>query len=476
VHYCVAACFLLYSILSWGQNLANKLDVLIDQQLPTATVGVLIKNLQTNEIIYSRNAEKLLTPASSVKLFTAAAAMYALPEDFRFITPLSRKDRHYYLTFSGSPSLTAKNLGELIANLPKHGIKKIDGDLILDSSHYPAPFYLNGNSYDDLGWGYTAPDSAVIINENKETYSLKSGKLGELVQIIPKSSQEKVKQKQFDALTLINEVKTVTKDEEQNRCSLHLDMQESNTITLSGCVAQSKNLRNIELAIPDPEFYAQQILKEALKNNEIALKGTIKKGKTPKDVQYITSLQSAVLNKMIKHMLQQSDNLYANTLVRTLGCHIAHDCSYKQGMYVLKKIIQEQTQLDPKKMELVDGEGTRYNLISPSQLVTLLTQVYQDLKLRPRLMNSLPQSGISGTLQGRFKNTVLEKKVFAKTGTMHDVSSLSGFIINPGSTSVVFSIITNGVIKSEKAKALEEKILLTVIEDYIEKTHKLSTS
>ena len=66
------------------------------------------------------------------------------------------------------------------------------------------------------------------------------------------------------------------------------------------------------------------------------------------------------------------------------------------------------------------------------------------------------------------KNTILEKKVFAKTGSMHDVSSLSGFMINPNAKSLVFSIITNGVSKSVKAKVLEEKILVTVGEYFLE--------
>ena len=67
----------------YSQTLSAKLDELIDQKLPRATVGVLIKDAQTGEVVYSRNANKLLTPASSTKLFTAAAALYHLKPNFR---------------------------------------------------------------------------------------------------------------------------------------------------------------------------------------------------------------------------------------------------------------------------------------------------------------------------------------------------------------------------------------------------------
>jgi D-alanyl-D-alanine carboxypeptidase/D-alanyl-D-alanine-endopeptidase (penicillin-binding protein 4) len=168
-------------------------------------------------------------------------------------------------------------------------------------------------------------------------------------------------------------------------------------------------------------------------------------------------------------MLQKSDNLYANNISRKLGYLLTGKGTHKEGMFAMKKIISEHTHLDMKQMELADGEGTRYNLIAAEQFVDLLTQLYQDKNLQSALLNALPQAGVSGTLQGRMKDSILNKKVFAKTGSMHDLSSLSGFIINPNAKSFVFSIISNGVGKSNaKAKALEEKILSTVDEYYLE--------
>lgn len=455
----------------YSQTLSAKLDELIDQKLPRATVGVLIKDAQTGEVVYSRNANKLLTPASSTKLFTAAAALYHLKPNFRFLTTLSQKDQNYYLTFGGSPSLTADNLTALVTNLKKNNIKIIQGNVVIDSTQYPAPFYLSGDSYDDLGWAYTAPDTAAVLNENAESYELISAQtLGMPAQIKLKLSSKANAKPPLKALTIINEVITVSKEEEKNHCSLHVELKDNNTLRLFGCMIQEKKPKTLEFAIPDPVLFVKQVTKNALQQNGIVLKGTILSGTTPADAKPIVSYQSANLFKLVKHMLQKSDNLYANSITRKLGYLVTGKGSHKEGMFAIKKIIAEHTHLDMSQMELIDGEGTRYNLISPEQFVALLTELYQDKVMQPVLLSSLPQAGVSGTLQGRMKDTILNKKVFAKTGSMHDVSSLSGFIINPNSKSFIFSIITNGVAKAEKAKVLEEKILLTVDEYYLEQS------
>lgn len=455
--------FLNHGVLA--KPLTTKIDEIIDQQLPRAIVGVLIKDIQTGEIIYSRNANKLLTPASSTKLFTAAAALYYLKPDFHFLTTLSQKGANYYLTFTGSPSLTVDNLVALLGNLKKNNVKIISGDVIIDSSQYPAPYYLNGNSYDDLGWGYTAPDTAVVLNRNAERYELISAPILEKsVQIRPKNSSKLT----INALTLINEVITVS-SKEKKYCGLNIEIKENNTLRLFGCILQDKNPKILEFAIPDPVLFVKKIVQKTLEQEGIILKGKIINGITPDDTQLIAGYQSANLFKLLKHMLQASDNLYANSITRKLGYLVLGKGTHKGGMFAMKKIISEHTHMDLKQMELVDGEGTRYNLISPEQFVSLLTELYHDKERQSILLSTLPQAGVSGTLQGRMKDTILNQKVFAKTGSMHDVSSLSGFIINPDAKSFVFSIISNGVGHSNgKAKVLEDKILLAVEEYFLE--------
>ncbi|STY29268.1 D-Ala-D-Ala carboxypeptidase [Legionella wadsworthii] len=458
---CFFAVFL-SSTIGNSQTLSEKIDELIEKKLPNSSIGILIKEADTDKIVYSRNPNKLLSPASGMKLLTAAAALYQLGPDYRFITSLTRKDQNYYIQFTGSPSFTVDNLNSLLLNLKKKNVAIINGNMIIDSSQYQPPFYPSGTSYDDLGWYYAAPDTAAILNENKVTYELTSAKeLGGPVKIRAKTLPK--------ALTLENELVTVSKEEEKNHCSMNLEIKPQNTIRLYGCMIQDKNPKLIELAIPNPLLLAQQIIKNVLNENKIKLAGKITTGITPTNSEFIASFHSQPMDRLVTHMLQESDNLYANSITKKLGYSLTRKGTHKEGAYAIKKILSEHTHLDMSQMEIVDGEGTRYNLVTPEQMVVLLSDIYHDQKMKNVFFRALPQAGATGTLKDRMKKTMLENKVYAKTGSMHDISSLSGFLINPHEKTYIFSIIINGVNKPLlKAKSLEEKILQALDEYSLE--------
>lgn len=439
-----------------AQTLSNQIDALIEQQLPNATIAVVVKDAQTGQVLYQKNANKLLAPASTMKLFTAAAALYQLGPNYHFITALSKKNQDYFITFSGDPSLTINNLTQLFLPLQQAHISTIEGNIVIDSSKYSAPYYADGLSYDDLGWYYAAPDTAVILNENAETYDIITAKsLGKPVTIRPKTKDSH--------LTLINELTTVSKEQEQLHCKFHIDIQPHNTLRLYGCVSIKDHPSTLQLAIPEPNVLAQQVIENILKNQQITLQKSFVLGQTPPDAQAISVLQSANLEQLIKHMLQTSDNIYANSLLKTLGYSLTGDGTYKQGAFAVRSILGKHTTLDLTQLLITDGAGSRYNQTTALQVVTLLSTLYANNALQQVILNALPQAGVSGTLKERMKNTILDKIVYAKTGTMHDISSLSGYIVKQNANPLVFSIIINGIhTPIYKTKALEEKILVLI--------------
>lgn len=448
------------SPLGYAQTLTDKIDALIEQQLPHATVGVLIKDAQTGQVIYQKNEDKLLSPASGMKLFTATAALYQLKPDYYFVTTLSQKGDNVYITFTGSPSLTIENLNDLLANLKKNGVTRIQGNIVLDVSRFQLPNYPNGTSYDDLGWYYSAPDSATILNENAVEYDFISAKkIGMPIQIKPKTSPQ--------GITLINEVVTVDAEQAKDHCTLNIDIQPHNTLRLFGCLAQNAEPQPMQLAVPEPILLVKQTIQDFLNKNGLILQGKIVLGRTPADAHVIARMPSENLSVLIIHMLRESDNLYANSLTKLLGYTVTGEGTYKQGTFAMRQILSQHTAIDFTQTEIADGVGTRYNLTTPEQMVILLTNLYQDKQWRPIFFNALPQAGVSGTLEDRMKKTPLEKRVWAKTGTMHDISSLSGYLMHSEHQHLIFSIIINGInTPIEVAKSLEEKILLIIEDNY----------
>ncbi|RMX21134.1 D-alanyl-D-alanine carboxypeptidase/D-alanyl-D-alanine-endopeptidase [Legionella jordanis] len=467
MRYTFFSCILILCLLSpevKSRSLSEKIDALIDQKLPSSTVGILIQDAITGETIYSKNPQTMFAPASGVKLFTATAALYQLKPDYRFSTSLFQKGDNFYIQFTGSPSFTSEKLKTLLLQLKKNNIHAIKGNIVVDSSRFKAPYHAPGESYDDLGWYYAAPDTAVIINENAIAYDfISSETLGGPVTIKEKSPSNGIK--------IINELVTVSKEEAKNHCNLNIEVNKNNTLKLFGCYAQQNGAKEMKLAVPNPPLLVKQEIRNILKENQIAFNGHIVNGEIPPDAKLLAKDVSENLSKLVSHMLQESDNVYANSLTKELAYALTKDGSYKQGVFAIKTILSQHSSLDMKQIQLADGVGTRYNLATPKQMVTLLSDIYKDKNIQPILMRALAQAGVSGTLRDRMQKTSLEKNVFAKTGSMHDISSLSGYMIRQNGSPVIFSIMINGINKPlYVAKALEEKILLAVNEEQQDKS------
>lgn len=447
----------LFNPTAYSQTLPGQIDTLIEEKLPHATVGVFIKNARTGQIIYSKNADKLLTPASSTKLFTAAAALYYLPHDYHFSTQLAQSENNYYVAFSGAPDFTIEHLLQLLSMLKDSGTKAIAGNIVLDVSCFKEPYYSRGISYDDLGWYYSAPETALILNENAVDFDFITGKkIGSSVQVLPKIPN--------NGLTIINEIISVDAETEQNHCALHVETLPNNTVRLFGCLAIRKGPVTMHLAVPDPILLAKQMIHHYLESNNIALQGQIILGKTPATAKILSNIESNDLTHLLSHMLKNSDNLYANSITRLLGYKMTGEGSTQQGAFAIKKILAAHTHLDLSQVNIADGMGTRYNLATSRQIEILLSELYQDKLLQTIILNILPQAGVSGNLKNRMQKTNLDKIAFAKTGTMHDVSSLSGYIVTPKSDPLIFSIMINGInMPISTAKGLEEEILERVV-------------
>jgi D-alanyl-D-alanine carboxypeptidase/D-alanyl-D-alanine-endopeptidase (penicillin-binding protein 4) len=432
-----------------------KLNALIQQTLPNATVGIMIQDAKTGRVLYQKNADKLLMPASNVKLFTAVAALNYFKLNQTFDTTLLQHNDNIYIKFSGDPSLTRDQFKTLITQLKQHNIQIIRGDIILDASRFKAPDYDAGISYDDLGWYYAAPVSAIILNENAEAYDFISApQLGALIQIKAKAPDA--------SLMIVNDVVTVASPEKEG-CGLHLKEQRANQWHLFGCFAKRKDPEVMQLAISKPMLVAKKDIQKTLRTLGITLKGQIKEGTVPTTANILAVQHSTSLIHLITHMLQTSDNLYADSFVKQLGYAINREGSYQQGMLALKKLLKQHTHLNMHQLELADGVGTRYNLATAEQFVVLLSDIYHNLTLYPVILKALPQAGTSGTLMSWLKQPQLEKNVFAKTGTMHDIASLSGYFVRPHASVLIFSMMINGINQPMKnVRDFEEKVLLLV--------------
>jgi D-alanyl-D-alanine carboxypeptidase/D-alanyl-D-alanine-endopeptidase (penicillin-binding protein 4) len=109
------------------------------------------------------------------------------------------------------------------------------------------------------------------------------------------------------------------------------------------------------------------------------------------------------------------------------------------------RTILEGWGVEPGALIQRDGSGlTRYDFVTPEALVTILTHVDRDPRLRQPFVASLPIAGRDGTLANRMKGTPAEGNARAKTGSMTAVRGTSGYVTSADGEPLVFSILVNG--------------------------------
>ena len=426
-------------------SLNQQIDTLITKTIPSAHPGIIVLDADSGKMLYQKNSQQYFTPASTTKLFTAAAALYQLTPNFRYTTTLHSNQQpakhtlhgNLYIKFSGDPSLTSKHLFSIIHSLKKKNIQKIAGHVILDTHAFEGPKYPEGFVLDDRQWGYGAPTTSVIINRNSLFLSIMPsttiGKPATLLLSKPQNVYFKLK----------GTPTTVTQSYAQNRCSFSLTTIKPDKINVKGCWPAGVPT-NKRVAIQYPTQYATYLIRTALQSAHITLDGRIEQGRMPKKSVVLAKHTSSKLSALVTHLLVYSDNLYANAILKTLGLFYNQKGDFLNGVLALKTTLSKHTDIDFDQMMLFDGAGMSiYNRIKPYQIAQLLYTTYHNSKIKSAFVHALAQPNHNGTLSERMHTPGLNKQVRAKTGTLKNTSSLAGYLKTANNRTLCFVIIIN---------------------------------
>lgn len=206
--------------------------------------------------------------------------------------------------------------------------------------------------------------------------------------------------------------------------------------------------------------YINMLVRRACKRYGIMLTGKLILRKAPETAAVLATHQSEPLKEIIKPLLKRSDNLYAECLFKTIGAErFGAPGTWEKGSKAVIEILQEHIGIDASRIHIVDGSGISHkNQLAPDNFTSLLCWCRSQPFFKD-FLDALPTAGRDGTLKYRMTQPGIATHIKAKTGTLSDVSSLSGYIIAHDKTPLVFSIMSNKVMgKSEQHKRLEDKI------------------
>lgn len=232
----------------------------------------------------------------------------------------------------------------------------------------------------------------------------------------------------------------------------------SNEIVLSGELLAGADTTERTPTIDNPTAFYVHVLKETLEANGIDVQGKAIDCDeidawvhAPRDHDYVelANYYSVPLSEVVQRCMKRSQNMYAETMPRVLSWHETGQGSIEAGREIIDSVFTDFG-IEPGSWAYVDGSGlTRYNYISPEVLVKILEGMYRS-DLKDIWMESLPISGVDGTLKRRMKGTAAYKKVLAKTGTISNTRGLSGYTTTASGENIVFSFLVNGHLLSSK--------------------------
>ena len=455
-------------------SLAQALEtVLSDSILNQATVGLKVVRLRDGAVLFDKNSDKLFHPASNMKLFTSAAALLHLGPNYRFVTRIAVDSAaiiadtlksNVYLLGSGNPDFSIGDLASLIEQLYSLGIRYIDGDLICDDFLFDDLRFGNGWMWDEGSSEDFAQVSALTIQDNTvRVFASPADSVGEpaRIRLLPVTSYMQV----------VNNSLTIDR---QNWQSLHNDslfkfeplkierrwQTQENIIDISGMLFKDSPEYSTLINVVDPTHYFGTLFKEACERQGIGISGAIVRGPAPAAKQVIARHVSPSLLDIVIHLNKTSDNLSAEQLLKTVGARVkGAPGTAEKGLAVIKETLAGWG-ADTTSLQFADGSGvSRYNLVSPRILISLLVNMYQNFKVRSEFIASLPIAGVDGTLSSRMRDLAAFGVVHAKTGSLNGVSTLGGYTQSRDGEVLAFSIMmSNFVAPPRLFRRIQDKI------------------
>jgi D-alanyl-D-alanine carboxypeptidase/D-alanyl-D-alanine-endopeptidase (penicillin-binding protein 4) len=460
-------------------------------------IGIKVVSLDTGRVLFEDNATKLLRPASNMKLYTVATALDRLSPDFRFTTSIYapgkpdtsgvvRGDLTVY--GRGDPSLAArfnnsdyfKAINDLADKIVAAGVKRVEGDLVGDEGYFTGPQYGSGWEWEDLTWYFGAEVSSLTVNDNALDLFVKPGSAVGRPAVITTGPPDPL-------LTIVNEVTTTAKGS-RRQISIYRGLGKD-TIQITGNIPLDDRGYTGGVGISHPALLFVYLLRSSLAQKGVTIKGRSRTiapavAGPPLDpiqryaLTHITNVpptapveiatyQSPPLSLIAAQTLKPSQNLYTELILRTLGNVVPplsatpqpsgdlgpertvqvtpvslSQTSEDLGVDVVKTFLKS-VGIRPESLILNDGSGlSRNDMVTADSTVQLLTYMsrhrYADV-----FRNALPIAGVDGTLRNRFKGTVAENNLKAKTGSLSSAASLGGYVTSAAGEKLVFTIMVN---------------------------------
>jgi D-alanyl-D-alanine carboxypeptidase/D-alanyl-D-alanine-endopeptidase (penicillin-binding protein 4) len=410
--------------------------------LSGASVGIAIVDVDSGRWLAAVNEHLALNPASNAKLYTAGAALAILRGEHRYETTLSGKlegervSGPLAIRGFGDPSLKTSDLWAMVLELKAYGLKRVDGDIVVDQEFYdelttPPAFEQQPNEWA----AFRAPVSAVALDENCITLTVRPSAGGAPAQV------------DVDPPGFVDLDGTVRTAQAGAADDVQLALVGDGlrmSAHVSGAIGADSRLVRYTRRADDPRLLAGYALKALLERADVKVSGGVKLGSSQGRV--LAKHASEPLSTLLYGLGKQSDNFYAEMIFKSLAGEAKHRPAKSTDAGELVAGFVERIGASDPGVVFKNGSGLfDADRVTAFGTATLLRWAWRNPEVEPEYLAQLAVGGVDGTLHKRFRSELTKRRVRAKTGTLDDAIALSGYVLREGKGPIAFSILYNRV-------------------------------
>ncbi|WP_325429759.1 D-alanyl-D-alanine carboxypeptidase/D-alanyl-D-alanine endopeptidase [Dyella sp.] len=452
------------------RQLAAAIDAQIGQPRYSASSwGIAVVSLDTGRTLYAHDADRLLQPASTAKLYTAALVLDTLGTDYRIPTqllvtrPIQRGQvgGPLILYGMGDPTLGTPDThsdwaDELATQLAAAGVREVHGDLIADDSYFSGPAMGSGWEARDLQSWFAVPSCALSVQENVVNLTVTpSNQAGGSVSLTFDSPE-----------SMPHVVNTMTTGAPHTRSDINLYRAPGDaTLYAFGSMPAGAQPQTFRLAMADPAWFAGTLLRDALTRHGIRIDGRLRVQHWPQpdDINLdratvVAQVLSPPLMDVLTRGLKRSQNLYLQNLLQIAGVKAQAEAQQagdpdegflSSEAWAIRAMRQwlDRIGIAPDAAQIEEGAGlSREDLVTPQATVQLLTYLSSQ-PYGTQLRDALPSAGVDGTLEFRMRGSAAADNVQAKTGSMTYVHCLAGYVTTSAGERLAFALMVNNYVR-----------------------------
>jgi serine-type D-Ala-D-Ala carboxypeptidase/endopeptidase (penicillin-binding protein 4) len=415
-------------------------------KLPDSSVAVYVHEIGAERPLVAFGAERPLNPASTMKLVTTYAGLELLGPAYVWNTeaygngPLVKGvlNGDLILKGYGDPKLTFENFWLLLRTLRARGVREIRGDLILDRSYFSREEYDAARFDDQPTRPYNTGPDALLVNFKAVTVQFVPEPEGHAVRVTVEPS--------LPQLEVVNNLKFSDGPCGDWLSRLKIDVQgtaENARLGFGGSYARDCGEKARSFSVLGHRQYVGGLFLALWQELGGAFGGRVLDGEMTPSARLLASAQSHALSEIVRDINKYSNNLMARQLFLTLGADgEGAPATADKSNRIIRQWLAAKGLSFPE-LVLENGAGlSRIERISASHLGRLLLAAYSS-PVMPELMASLPVTAVDGTMRKRLSGALIAGHAHVKTGSLSNVRSIAGYVLDSRGRRVVVVLIVN---------------------------------